>query len=729
MSNWNDKSQKAWNNAWSENNAVSSASGLLGTITGILSSSLENAEIEDTSAIENEINSRKNTTFDYGDFDSLMSAYNNRRVKANYTQEDFTKDGRLSNVLGATASGAIGGAQIGGPWGALIGGAVGLLGSGTGFFIGNHKARQAADKLNAAADDANRRYMSNFAASASNISNSMFNNSLLNLAAEGGFIGDSRFPYLNVAYTRRKMNSKVKPMLTKYAGLGNYYAYGGELPRTGDWSNGVVEVTAGGSHEENPNGGVPMGVDQNGVPNLVEEGEVVFNDYVFSKRLDVPEELLDQVKLPKRYADKPFADVAKLIQKESEQRPNDYISKNGLMDGMIKLMTVQELVRAKKGLTKPQEGNTHASGDWLRIAPIVGTGVQTLADIFGATNQEDYTNADIIRRAADNIRTVRSRPIGNYMTYTPMDVNYEQTRLGNQTLGTQGNVLNTASGNRSAALNAILALNSSANQNRGALYRQALDYNNARRAEAERFNAGINQFNSQQGMQADVYNQRGDMARMQSAFQEARMRDAIETAMSQAKSTNRTSFLNNLGLLGRENTQRNQIQDLIDSGVLVDYRKRTAETVGNTTNTDTVSNNPTTKEQPVTNTKSLFAVPQQNYSIPTRDFMQYNPYLNDGYPYNNYKISPVSAPTMFNARPANRTSRYDQLPSDFTSITRPIVPTTPPAQAVPIKREEVIDLLNDMYNAGFRVDDVQQKYVKMQKKGGKIQRRKKGLTY
>jgi hypothetical protein len=31
-----------------------------------------------------------------------------------------------------------------------------------------------------------------------------------------------------------------------------------------------------------------MGVDSEGVPNLVEEDELVYNDYVFSNRLKVP---------------------------------------------------------------------------------------------------------------------------------------------------------------------------------------------------------------------------------------------------------------------------------------------------------------------------------------------------------------------------------------------------------------------------------------------------------
>lgn len=573
---WGELSKEKWSNAWSSENGGTSGANLLSAATSILGTSIENAEIKDTTFAENEIAGRADTQFDYGDFDSLMSAYNSRGVKTSYKQEDFMKEGRELGVLSATATGAMTGAQIGGPWGAVIGGAVGLLSSGTGYFVGNHKAKQAAEKLNLAAEEANRRYVSNFATSAENISNSMFNNSLLNLAAEGGFLDNPRFPYLNIAYTRKKMNNKVKPMLTKYAGFGNYYAYGGELPRTGDWSNGVEEIKAGGSHEENPNGGVPMGVDQNGVPNLVEEGEVVFNDYVFSKRLDVPEDLLEQVKLPKKYADKSFADVAKLIQKESAERPNDYISKNGLADSMIKLMTVQEIIRHKKGLTNAHQGNIHEEGDWLdkpdnwlRYAPVIGTGLQTLGDTLGLTNKEDYTNADIIRKAADNIRTVRSRPIGNYMTYTPMDTNYEQIRLGNQSLGTQRNVLNTTSGNRGAALASLLALNSSTGQNMGALYRQALDYNAARKAEAERFNAGINQFNAQQGMQADIYNQRGDTMKAQFATQEARMRDAIESTLSQAKSANKSTFLNNLGLAGKESADWDRILWMINNGILV----------------------------------------------------------------------------------------------------------------------------------------------------------------
>lgn len=64
-----------------------------------------------------------------------------------------------------------------------------------------------------------------------------------------------------------------------------------------NFDTGVTLVGNGGTHEENALEGVPMGVDQEGVPNLVEEGEVIFNDYVFSNRLKVPKAVRNKYKL------------------------------------------------------------------------------------------------------------------------------------------------------------------------------------------------------------------------------------------------------------------------------------------------------------------------------------------------------------------------------------------------------------------------------------------------
>ena len=131
--------------------------------------------------------------------------------------------------------------------------------------------------------------------------------------------------------------------------LANYAAFGGPLHTHGsDWTNGITYVDNGGSHESNPYGGVPMGVAQDGQPNLVEEGEVIYkldgNPYVYSKRIKMSKELKDKYK----FKGDTFADGALEAQKESEERPNDPISQRGLNAIMRDLANEQEKKRAEK---------------------------------------------------------------------------------------------------------------------------------------------------------------------------------------------------------------------------------------------------------------------------------------------------------------------------------------------------------------------------------------------
>ena len=127
-----------------------------------------------------------------------------------------------------------------------------------------------------------------------------------------------------------------------------HHAFGGELMTNGaEWDNGLSHIGNGGTHEDNPNDGVQMGVDSQGIPNLVEEGEVVFNDYVFSNRLTVPKAVRNKYKL-RGNKDITFADAAKKLAKESEERPNDPISKRGRDTMLSYLMEDQEEIRMKK---------------------------------------------------------------------------------------------------------------------------------------------------------------------------------------------------------------------------------------------------------------------------------------------------------------------------------------------------------------------------------------------
>lgn len=140
-----------------------------------------------------------------------------------------------------------------------------------------------------------------------------------------------------------------------------WHSFGGDLNTNGaDFSNGQTIIGNGGTHEENPMEGVPMGMDTEGNPNLVEQGEVIFNDYVFSNRLFADGGLLENFNLPKSYDGHSFAAIAEKLGDESKERPNDPISKRGLMSSMSRLQQAQETVRQQT--QEGQEGVQYAHG-------------------------------------------------------------------------------------------------------------------------------------------------------------------------------------------------------------------------------------------------------------------------------------------------------------------------------------------------------------------------------
>lgn len=129
----------------------------------------------------------------------------------------------------------------------------------------------------------------------------------------------------------------------------NKFSYGGSTNKLGgDFTNNVTFINEGGTHESNPFEGVPFGVDKEGTPNLVEEGEVIWNDYVFSNRLTPTKDMLENIGFPEKYKDYSFALIAEELQKESAERPNDLISQKGLQDSMQRLISLQEEVRNKR---------------------------------------------------------------------------------------------------------------------------------------------------------------------------------------------------------------------------------------------------------------------------------------------------------------------------------------------------------------------------------------------
>ena len=109
-----------------------------------------------------------------------------------------------------------------------------------------------------------------------------------------------------------------------------------------------LRVNEGGSHEENPNGGVQIGVDPEGNPNLLEEGEPVYKDYVYSDNIEAEEQFLVDNNLPKKYTGKLYSKIADDLFSEAEERPLDPISRNGLEALLGRLADAQESQKQAK---------------------------------------------------------------------------------------------------------------------------------------------------------------------------------------------------------------------------------------------------------------------------------------------------------------------------------------------------------------------------------------------
>ena len=363
---------------------------------------------------------------------------------------------------------------------------------------------------------------------------------------------------------------------------GDYYkyvpkkkAFGGELnTHGGDFSNGVTFINNGGTHEQNPFEGVPMGVAPDGKPNLVEEGEVLYNDYVFSNRLHPTDKELKESNLPKKYKGHTFALIAEDMSKESAERPNDPISKRGLEASLGKLASLQEEQRMKKGKIGTQQmmacGGRKFAGTkntFSRYAPIFGSAKEAVQSVF---QKPDYTNSDLILNAVNNLSRNKVSPtlLNEYLNYNPIDRNYYLNQLKAQSGATRRALMNSGI-NPGQRIAGLLAADYNAQQGiadtllKSDMYNEQLNQNRAQ------FNRGTSQYNSGALMQAAAQNaqlaQARDNMRLSGISTAANMRELADTALANSRSANLTNFFDNLGALGRENRDTNMLQSMIDS--------------------------------------------------------------------------------------------------------------------------------------------------------------------
>ena len=735
---------------------VSMGSGLVGGLTNRMFGSKLNQE--NINQVKGNISSTANTSFG-GSADDLMSQLSDASMLGNINRSDIGKDGWFSN-----------------------------------------KAKKLTNKLRAQAEAANTRLYNNFNQAADVTNENQFLQSMYNVEAfggplfkEGGIMikKENRGKFTESAnranmgvqeYARHILANKedYSPTLIKRANFarnfGGRKAFGGDLNTYGGIYNGGLEyINNGSTHENNILGGVPMGSDINGTPNLVEEGETIWNDYVFSNRLKVPETLTDKYKLSK---DITFAEASKKLGKEIAETPNDPISKRTFNFFMQDLQQSQEEVKAKKELAKakrqfnklsPQEqlgilNGTPVQGDntmlsnpnemvsnepqqfddggwmfdtmwegapeyqdsylkgnipyyqgkissngysikdiegtdnyknftkyaltlpdthnywqtlsnktgkdvtylknnyerlrndgklgwihrtpkfnnistqadtpftiyqpldalgnqkpfnmlspygmgysannivpfsdrvddngntvidlknkefistdtkkktnnkednnllptWMRYAPIVGYAIGAASSLL---SKPDESSADAIltaAREAGQYTPISFNPIGDYITYNPFDRDYYINKLNAESGAARRAIINQASGNRGNAMAGILAADYNAQNQLGALARQAEEYNLAQRQKVAEFNRGTNMFNTEGMFKADAANQAAKMqvrnTLLQGTMQAERLRQAARQQLAAERSANLTNLFNNIGNIGRENMNFN----------------------------------------------------------------------------------------------------------------------------------------------------------------------------
>lgn len=398
-------------------------------------------------------------------------------------------------------SGALSGASAGssaGPWGALAGGIAGLAG---GLFGASNRNRQR--------EEANRRVSQAMMAQNTLLSQKEAQNALANIVAFGGWVG----------------------------------THGGDYP------TGFSEFNEGGSHETNANGGILQGIDPNGNPNLVEEGETKWDNYIFSKRLKVPKGFGKAYDLG-RVDKKSYADASKKLSKESEERPFDPISTRG-RDAM--LGRLQQAQEAQKYIDKADEAMNeifdinelgdilYAEGGGIHIKPSKrgtftaaakkhGKGVQEFARQVLA-NKENYSSAMVkkanfarnaskwhddggwlqsaglfapaLANVGNLVSDIVSKPeqaslgrmdLSPYITrrrlpYEPIDREYMANKYRAQAGATARGIVDSSTGNPASARAALVAHNYNALNALGDMYIKSDEVNRQRKKESIMFDA------------------------------------------------------------------------------------------------------------------------------------------------------------------------------------------------------------------------------------------------
>jgi len=138
--------------------------------------------------------------------------------------------------------------------------------------------------------------------------------------------------------SRKENNGQVPfPNQNRYGG--KKYVNGGRMENGGlipgnPGSVPTTEFNAGGSHDKSPLGGIPQGMNPNGKPNLVEEGELKIIDprddesFIISPKIRLTKDAVKEYGLDKRYIGKDMVKVFNSLLRRDSRRTGDSIEEH-----------------------------------------------------------------------------------------------------------------------------------------------------------------------------------------------------------------------------------------------------------------------------------------------------------------------------------------------------------------------------------------------------------------
>ena len=547
------RNKSIYNTYSGEANLLEKASPFIQSGITTLQSATSNAKIEE-SKVENPA-----VVDNINNSDDLINNWNQIQFgKTNHTANEYTKSAQeqFGNILSSGLTTALSTGNL-----PLALGSMAI--SGLGSIIGNRRAKQQAEQDN-----------------------------LINKRNNINAINKMNLLNSNIA------SNNIRNMEQNLLSLG-----GNLFNRGANYDSGLMLINEGGSHESNPNEGIQLGTDEQGNPNLVEQGEVVYKDYVFSNRLHLTEEELKKNFLPTSLKNTTFAYAAEQIGKNLIETPTDNLERNKVESFLQRLANIQEAQRAKMGKQGTQQmaygGNKYsgeeelfdnldelkitakkkpltkltelgkqafdtASGINTMYAPIIANTALGIASMF---QKPDYTNAELLEREARNIpnNTVSPTYLNDYLTYRPLDRNYYLNQLKGQAGATRNAIMNSGSNAGNIMANLLAADYNAQNAVANSLM-QMDQYNNQQRQAVREFNRGTNQYNAQSAMHANQANAQLALERskLQNTLlsQAAQYREGADTALMQARTKAIQDIGTQLGQLGKQNSDINLFREL-----------------------------------------------------------------------------------------------------------------------------------------------------------------------